>query len=68
MFAVAGTNYSLRQMRLTSGPMTATGVVDIKADSVLTGRIDAQLSTGGGTAVRSNFGLGGTLQNIEVGN
>jgi len=68
VFAVAGSNYSLRQMRLTSGPMTAAGVVDIDADSVLTGRINAQLSTGDGTAVRSSFGLGGTLQNIEVGN
>jgi uncharacterized protein involved in outer membrane biogenesis len=68
VFAVGGSSYSLRQMRLTSGPMTATGVADINADGGLTGRINAQLSTGNGTAVRSNFSLGGTMQNIEVGN
>ncbi|MBY0439688.1 MAG: hypothetical protein K2W80_16005, partial [Burkholderiales bacterium] len=68
VFGVAGAGYSLRQMRLTSGPMTATGAADINADGRLTGRINAQLSTGNGTAVRSNFSLGGTLQNIEVGN
>ena len=67
VFAMSGSNYSLRQMRLTSGPMTATGAADINADGGLTGLINVQLSTGNGTAVRSSFGLGGTMQNIEVG-
>jgi hypothetical protein len=68
IFGVNGASYSLRQMRLTSGPMTATGTVDINSSGRLTGRINAQLSTGNGTAVRSSFGLGGTMQNIDVTN
>jgi hypothetical protein len=68
VFAVSGSRHSLRQMQLTSGPMTASGIAEIDADGVLTGRINAQLSTGNGTAVRSSFSLGGRLQNIEVGN
>ena len=68
IFQVNGATHSLRQMRLVSGPLTATGSADIRADGRLTGRVNAQLSTGNGTAVRSNFGLGGTLENIEVGN
>jgi hypothetical protein len=68
IFQVSGTSYSLRQMRLVSGPMTATGVADIDTDGRLTGRINAQLSTGDTTAVRSGFGLSGSLQNMEVTN
>ena len=68
VFAMSGSNYSLRQMRLTSGPMIASGAADIDAASALTGRINAQLTTGSGNAVRANFSLGGTLQKIEVGN
>ena len=65
---MSGSNYSLRQMRLISGPMIASGMADIDAASALSGRINAQLSTGSGNPVRANFSLGGTLQKIEVGN
>ncbi|MFO0483979.1 MAG: hypothetical protein ACK52M_20480, partial [bacterium] len=68
VFAMSGSNYSLRQMRLASGPMIATGTAEIDATSALTGRINAQLTTGSSNPVRANFSLGGTLQKIEVGN
>jgi len=68
VYAMSGGNHSLRQMRLTSGPMSASGAAEISAQGVLTGRINAQLSTANDTAVRANFSLGGSIQKIEVGN
>ena len=65
---MSGGNHSLRQMRLTSGPMSASGAAEISAQGMLTGRINAQLSTANDTAVRANFSLGGSIQKIEVGN
>ena len=68
VYAMSGGNHSLRQMRLTSGPMSASGAAEIGAQGMLTGRINAQLSTANDTAVRANFSLGGSIQKIEVGN
>ena len=68
VYAMSGGNHSLRQMRLTSGPMSASGAAEISAQGMLTGRINAQLSTANDTAVRANFSLGGSIQKIEVGN
>ncbi|MCX7197251.1 MAG: hypothetical protein NTW37_04510 [Proteobacteria bacterium] len=68
VYAMSGGNHSLRQMRLTSGPMSASGAAEISAQGMLTGRISAQLSTANDTAVRANFSLGGSIQKIEVGN
>jgi hypothetical protein len=48
--------------------MSASGAAEIGAQGMLTGRINAQLSTANDTAVRANFSLGGSIQKIEVGN
>jgi hypothetical protein len=68
VYDMTAASHSLRQMRLTSGPMIATGSADVGADGRLTGRISAELVTGSGNAVRSSFSLGGTTRRIDVGN
>jgi len=68
VYDVAAASHSLRQMRLTSGPMIATGAVNVGADGRLSGRISAELPAGNNTTVRSSFNVGGTIGNIEVAN
>jgi hypothetical protein len=42
---VAGGAYSYRQLQLTSGPMNASGAVDVAANGDLTGRVNAELGS-----------------------
>jgi hypothetical protein len=59
---VEGNLYSFRQLQLNSGPMNASGAVDIN-DGVLNGRINAELGTKGVVVARGALAATGTLSN-----
>ena len=58
---VSGNNYSYRQLQLNSGPMNASGAVDIN-EGALSGRINAELGTKGLVVARGALAAGGTLR------
>lgn len=60
---VAGDRYRYRQLRLSSGPMSASGDVEIAPGNRLAGRVMADLRSGAGTAIRASLTVGGTLAN-----
>jgi hypothetical protein len=60
---VAGDRYRYRQLRLSSGPMSAAGDVEIAPGNRLAGRVAADLRSGSGTAIRGSLTVGGTLTN-----
>ena len=58
---VSGRNYSYRQLQLSSGPMNATGAIDVN-EGALSGRINAELGTKGVVVARGALTPGGTLR------
>ena len=58
---VAAKNYSYRQLQLSSGPMNASGAVDVN-DGALSGRVNAELGTKGIVVARGALVPGGTLR------
>jgi uncharacterized protein involved in outer membrane biogenesis len=64
-FSATATGQTLRQMKLVSGPLGASGTLDIAADGRLTGRIASELQAASGT-LRSTVGLAGTLREITA--
>ena len=58
---VSGNSYSYRQLQLSSGPMNASGAVDVN-DGALSGRINAELGTKGVVVARGALTPGGTLR------
>ena len=58
---VSGASYSYRQLQLSSGPMSASGNVDV-SDGNLSGRINAELGTKGIVVARGALTPGGTLR------
>ena len=58
---INGNNYSYRQLQLTSGPMSASGNVDVSAGA-LSGRINAELGTKGVVVARGALAPTGTLR------
>jgi hypothetical protein len=57
---VSGNEYSYRQLQLTSGPMNASGNIDV-SDGNLSGRINAELGTKGGVVARATMTTSGKL-------
>jgi len=64
-FSATATGQTLRQMKLVSGPLGASGSLDIAPDGRLTGRIASELQAASGT-LRSTVGLAGTLREITA--
>ena len=59
---VNGDHYSYRQMRLTSGPMNATGSFDLAPGGDLSGRINAELGTKSIVVARGTLNVAGNLK------
>ncbi len=57
----AGKSYSFRQLQLNSGPMNASGAIDVNEGAV-SGRINAELGTKGVVVAREALVPGGTLR------
>ncbi|HTE13689.1 MAG TPA: hypothetical protein VK642_01300, partial [Burkholderiales bacterium] len=57
---VNGSACSYRQLQLTSGPMNASGSIDV-SDGLLSGRINAELGTTGGVVARAALTPSGKL-------
>lgn len=60
---VAGDRYRYRQLKLTSGAMSAAGDVDIGSGNQLSGRVSADVKTSSQTAIRGLLTVTGTLTN-----
>jgi uncharacterized protein involved in outer membrane biogenesis len=60
---VAGDRYRYRELKLVSGPMTASGNVDIAPGNQLAGRVVADVQTASRTAIRGSLRVSGTLTN-----
>jgi hypothetical protein len=54
--------YSYRQLQLSSGPMNASGSVDIAPDGGLSGRISTQLGSKTVIVARGNLVVSGNLK------
>jgi hypothetical protein len=54
--------YAYKQLQLTSGPLNASGALNISADSALAGRVNAELGSRGLVVARGNLGITGTLR------
>jgi hypothetical protein len=60
---VAGERYLYRKLQLSSGPLTASGAVDVGPGDRVSGRIVAELS---GRGARSTFVISGTVQDPQL--
>jgi hypothetical protein len=60
---VTGDRYRYRELKLVSGPMTASGNVDIAPGNQLAGRVVADVQTASRTAIRGALRVSGTLTN-----
>ncbi len=58
----AGKNYSYRQLQLASGPMQASGNVDIAANGDLSGRVSAELGTKTMVVAKGTLNVTGNLK------
>jgi uncharacterized protein involved in outer membrane biogenesis len=59
---IAGKRYSYRQLRLSSGPMNASGNFDLGPDGDLSGRISAELGTKSIVIARGMLNVAGNLK------
>lgn len=62
-FSSTAGGQSLRQLKLTSGPLSASGTLEIAGDGRVGGRVASELQAASGT-LRSNVTLSGTLREI----
>ena len=60
---VLGKGYSYRQLQLSSGPMSATGNVDVAPDGELSGRITTVLGTKSVIVARGSLNVSGNITN-----
>jgi hypothetical protein len=58
--------YSYRELQLASGPLHATGLIDVAANGELSGRISTELGSKGRVVARSALVLTGTVQDPQV--
>ncbi|MDP2241251.1 MAG: AsmA-like C-terminal region-containing protein [Burkholderiales bacterium] len=59
---VQGKRYAYRELQLTSGPMSATGSIDVAADGELSGRINAELGTKSVIVARGSLNVSGNVK------
>ena len=59
---LANQSYTYRQLQLSSGPMRASGNVDIGPNGELSGRISAELGSKSVIVARGNLALTGHLK------
>ena len=59
---LANQTYSYRQLQLASGPMNATGSVDVEPNGNLSGRVNAQLGSKTVIVARGNLTVSGNLK------
>ena len=62
---MTGNRYSYRNLQLTSGPMEATGYVDVVRGQ-LNGRVDAQMTARSAVVARSIFTVRGTVKEPQL--
>lgn len=62
----AGGRLSLRNLKLTSGPMHGGGAVEIGANTEISGRLDVQLGSQTVTVARGALSLSGSLKDPQV--
>ena len=60
---VSDKQYSYRRLRLNSGPMNATGNLDVASDGGLAGRISAELGSKSVVVARGNLAVAGNIKN-----
>ena len=60
--SLSGKTYSYKQLQLASGPMQASGNVDVAPNGDLSGRISAELGTKTFTVARGSLHVGGNLK------
>ena len=63
---VAGSTYTYRQLQLVSGPLTASGHIEIGPERELKGRISAEFAPNGAIPTRSGLTLAGTLKEPQL--
>ena len=63
---LTGDRYSFRNLQLQSGPLEATGAVDIAPGGQLSGRIDAQMTARSTVVGRSSFTVRGTVKEPQL--
>jgi hypothetical protein len=63
---VAGSTYTYRQLQLVSGPLTASGHVEIGPERELKGRITAEFAPSGAVPTRSGLTVAGTLKEPQL--
>jgi hypothetical protein len=57
--------YQLREMRLVSGPLSATGSADISSGNQLSGRVNVELKSGT-TFIKNSFTVSGNLNDLVL--
>ncbi|HEX2830558.1 MAG TPA: AsmA-like C-terminal region-containing protein [Burkholderiales bacterium] len=62
---MSGNRYSYRNVQLTSGPLEATGHIDV-AGGQLSGRVDAQMTSRSAIVARSIFAVRGTVKEPQL--
>ena len=59
-------HYSYRELHLVSGPLNATGLIDVARTGELSGRISTELGSTGGVVARSSLILTGSVEDPQV--
>lgn len=64
---IARDQVTYRQLQMTSGPLNASGQIDIGPASQLTGRLTAEIAAGrGGVQTRASLLIGGTVKDPQL--
>ncbi|MDB5903438.1 MAG: hypothetical protein JWM26_2316 [Betaproteobacteria bacterium] len=61
-----GGRYSYRDLRLSSGPLEATGYVDVAPGGQLSGRVNAALSSRSAVMARGTYTVAGTVKDPKL--
>jgi uncharacterized protein involved in outer membrane biogenesis len=59
---IAGGHYNYRQLQLVSGPLNATGTIEVAPGGELSGRLNAVVAPRAGVVARSSFVVSGTVK------
>jgi uncharacterized protein involved in outer membrane biogenesis len=60
--SISSGRYNYRQLQLNSGPLNASGALNIGADGALAGRVSAELGSKGLVVARGNLNIAGAVR------
>ena len=61
----SGGGYQFKDLRLVSGPLSATGSAEITSGNILSGRVNVELKSGA-TSIKNSFAVSGSINDLVL--